>query len=130
MAIDRLFRSWDTGSQPTPSYPQQSLAVIAALVQRYRGAAALLGFGLLNEPTVRPCATVFRTVPGTPWCRCCNSHLYRTLCGKSDQRLDPPASRLSRLPMTLLALSTLLRDLVMCRCSWLVMKSAQDPDMC
>jgi len=47
-----LCRSWDTSAQPTPSYPQQSLAVIAALVQRYRGAAALLGFGLLNEPTV------------------------------------------------------------------------------
>ena len=49
----RLRRSWDSSSQPTPSYPQQSLDVIAALVQRYAAAPALLGFGLLNEPTVR-----------------------------------------------------------------------------
>ncbi len=48
-----VHRSWDTSSQPTPSYPQQSLNVIAALVQRYSAAPALLGFGLLNEPTVR-----------------------------------------------------------------------------
>ena len=50
---------WDSGSQPTPSYPAQAVAVIAALAVRYGAAPALLGFGLLNEPTVRA-ATPYR----------------------------------------------------------------------
>ena len=67
----RLRRSWDASSQPTPSYPQQSLNVIAALVQRYSSAPALLGFGLLNEPTVSmiPYLHVKRDhrTTGPPW---------------------------------------------------------------
>ena len=50
-----MCRSWDVAasSQPTPSYPQQSLNVISALLLRYSSKPALLGFGVLNEPTVR-----------------------------------------------------------------------------
>ena len=43
---------WDAPDQPSPSYPAQTLAVIAALAQRYGSAPALLGFAPLNEPTV------------------------------------------------------------------------------
>ena len=44
---------WDSTSQPKPSYPAQAVTVVAALAARYGSLPALLGFGLLNEPTVR-----------------------------------------------------------------------------
>ena len=44
---------WDNTSQPTPSYPAQAISVIAQLAARYAASPALLGFSLLNEPTVR-----------------------------------------------------------------------------
>ncbi len=46
---------WDlqASRQPNPSYPAQAVTVIAALAARYGSSPALLGFGLLNEPTVR-----------------------------------------------------------------------------
>ena len=43
---------WDTQDQPSPSYPAQTVAVIAALAERYGSSEALLGFAPLNEPTV------------------------------------------------------------------------------
>jgi glucan 1,3-beta-glucosidase len=52
---------WDSPDQPSPSYPAQTLAVIAALAQRYATAPALLGFAPLNEPTVRPQLMVTHT---------------------------------------------------------------------
>ena len=44
---------WDASSQPTPNYAAQTVSVMGQLAQRYANASALLGFGLLNQPTVR-----------------------------------------------------------------------------
>ena len=59
-ALLRRRRDWDSGSQPDPSYPQQSLNVLSALLLRYSDSAALLGFSVLNEPLVRSKASVLR----------------------------------------------------------------------
>ena len=44
---------WDK-PQPTPSYPDQAVSLVTTLAARYGASPALLGFALLNEPTVRP----------------------------------------------------------------------------
>ncbi len=46
-------QQWDSNTtQPTPSYPDQAVAFVTTLAARYGAAPALLGFSLLNEPTV------------------------------------------------------------------------------
>jgi aryl-phospho-beta-D-glucosidase BglC (GH1 family) len=65
---------WDSASQPTPGYPAQATAVIAALTARYGTSPPLLGFGLLNEPTVRAPDTQRRTA-----CRSAIARLARML---------------------------------------------------
>jgi len=43
---------WDTPTQPTPTYPQQALNFLQALMARYGANPALLAVSLLNEPLV------------------------------------------------------------------------------
>ena len=46
-------QQWDSNTtQPTPSYPDQAVALVSTLAARYGASPALLGFSLLNEPTV------------------------------------------------------------------------------
>ena len=48
---------WDTATQPTPTYPQQALNFLQALMARYGANPALLAVSLLNEPLVCPAQT-------------------------------------------------------------------------
>ncbi len=43
---------WGAASQPTPSYPDQTVAFIGALAARYANAPALIGFTLMSSPQV------------------------------------------------------------------------------
>ena len=70
---NQLQELWDAASQPTPNYAAQSVSVMGQLAQRYTDAPALLGFGLLNQPTVRGAgtprheATPGRVLPNIIW---------------------------------------------------------------
>ena len=46
-------QQWDSRTQLSPSYPAQAGALVATLAARYGASPALLGFSVLNEPTVR-----------------------------------------------------------------------------
>ena len=48
-------QSWDSTTQPSPSYSAQAVTLVTTLVKRYSASPALLGFSLLNEPTVGSC---------------------------------------------------------------------------
>ena len=50
----RSQQQWDSNTQPTPGYAAQAVDLVATLAARYGASPALLGFSLLNEPTVRP----------------------------------------------------------------------------
>jgi hypothetical protein len=43
---------WDSATQPSPTYPQQALDFLQALMGRYASSEALLAVSLLNEPLV------------------------------------------------------------------------------
>ena len=89
-------QQWDSNTtQPTPSYPAQAVALTSTLAARYGASPALLGFALLNEPTVCSPASPFQTQVPTvsqstapyaqpmlsSYCvrdaalRCCKSHI-------------------------------------------------------
>ena len=53
---------WDSGAQPTPSYAAQAVSLVSTLAARYGTSPALLGFAVLNEPTVCPVL-----VSSAPW---------------------------------------------------------------
>ncbi len=43
---------WGAAGQPTPSYPDQTVAFVGALAARYANAPALIGFTLMSSPQV------------------------------------------------------------------------------
>ena len=94
---------WGAASQPTPSYPDQTVAFIGALAARYADAPALIGFTLMSSPQVLAliqalCGTghgVLASRGTFTFVRACCHHtnkhawLFRATTGQSFQPTNP-----------------------------------------